>query len=50
MIKNQQWFIFELINGAVGPSPPPTEEFRVINATTQEVRVINDTTQEERIT
>ncbi len=50
MINNQQWFVFDLLNGAVIPSPPPITEFRVICADTQEKRIISQDTQEERIT
>lgn len=46
----QKWFVFEILNGAVGNTPPPVGERRVICADTQELRVISEDTQEDRIT
>jgi hypothetical protein len=48
--NRQEWFMLELLNGAVQSGPPPIQELRVISADTQEPRIISEESQEERIT
>jgi len=45
-----EWEMIDMVNYVITPTPPPAQEFRVINDLSDEPRVINATTQEPRVT